>query len=92
MRYEVRSTATGMEYWDTEIQKTIFVPRGTKPDFKVSGAPTEIETRDEDTEDKPKFRELTIKQLNEYANENELSIPKGTTKHDDIVNWLAANV
>ena len=35
MRVMIRSSINGCEYWDTEEKRTIFVPRGIKPDFVV---------------------------------------------------------
>lgn len=39
MKVEIRKTAQGTEYWDTEAQKTLFVPAGKKPGFEVTKEP-----------------------------------------------------
>lgn len=36
MRAKIRTTGAGTEYWDTEEKRTIFVPTGVKPNFKVT--------------------------------------------------------
>lgn len=33
---KIRSSITGTEYWDSEKKKTVVVPKGQEPDFKVT--------------------------------------------------------
>lgn len=42
MRVQIRKTLSGVEYWDTDEKRTIFVPHGTQPDFKVTVGPKSL--------------------------------------------------
>ena len=39
MKYKVRQTAIGTEYWDTQEKRTVFVKHGIEPNFEVVPEP-----------------------------------------------------
>lgn len=44
MNVLIRKTIAGSEYWNTEEKRTMFVPRGQKPDFEVTEDPQSMIT------------------------------------------------
>lgn len=47
MNVLIRKTIAGEEYWDTEKKQSVFVPKGTKPDFEVTENPKSMITPEE---------------------------------------------
>lgn len=97
---KIRDTITGTEFWDYENKKTLFVPAGEEPDFKVSVDESEDATDEakQSTDDSNKnikdldsfgFDSMTLPQLKAYAEENGIVIPEGTTKRSDIIKLLS---
>lgn len=125
MIVQIRKNITGTEYWDTEKKKTIFVPKGQQPDFKVEDNPKSMITPEGDkkpeiltkhlnvpetnqevlepdgnTEENladesitnpvpddqsSELDSMTIKQLREYAKENNINIPSALKTKGDII-------
>lgn len=48
MIVQIRRNIAGVEYWDTEKKKIIFVPKGKQPDFKVEDNPASMITPEGD--------------------------------------------
>lgn len=46
----VRKTIAGTEYWDTEKKQSLFVPKGSEPDFEVTENPKSMITPEGDKE------------------------------------------
>ncbi|MDT2392776.1 hypothetical protein P7D58_02510 [Enterococcus avium] len=42
MRVQIRKSVAGIEYWDTEEKRSIFVPHGQEPDFEVADNPDSL--------------------------------------------------
>lgn len=57
----IRKTITGTEYWDTEKKQSLFVPKGTEPDFEVTENPKSMITPEGDKEDIGNAAKLFIK-------------------------------
>lgn len=48
MKVPIRKTIAGTEYWDTEEKRSMFVPKGTEPDFEVTENPKSMITPEGD--------------------------------------------
>ena len=46
----IRKTIAGTEYWDTEKKQSLFVPKGSEPDFEVTENPKSMITPEGDKE------------------------------------------
>lgn len=93
MHVLIRKTANGAEYWNNEEKKTVFVPTGSKPGFEVTENPEsmimEVDlAKDKDLTVEPAFEEMTIPQLKQYANDNNIELPADVKKREDIVKFL----
>lgn len=95
MRIKTRETGTGTEYWDNIEKRTVFVPIFEEPDFKFKNREDVksmlAEKQVEDTvPDGPitMLPDMTVKELKQYAADNEVEIPEGIKKKDDIVAFL----
>lgn len=44
----IRKTIAGTEYWDTEKKQSLFVPKGSEPDFEVTENPKSMITPEGD--------------------------------------------
>lgn len=44
----IRKTIAGTEYWDTEKKRSLFVPKGSEPDFEVTENPKSMITPEGD--------------------------------------------
>lgn len=44
MKVLIRKSLAGSEYWDTESKRTLFVPKGTEPNFEVIKNPKSMIT------------------------------------------------
>lgn len=79
MRTEIRTTGQGTEYWDNIEKRTVFVPTGKKPNFKVTKNPksmVHVEEKPKKEEDQIELSKMNLKQLKEYAAELPLEIPE----------------
>lgn len=95
MRIKTRETGTGTEYWDNIEKRTVFVPNDEAPDFEFKNREDVksmlAEKQVEDTvPDGPitMLPDMTVKQLKQYAADNEVEIPEGIKKKDDIIVFL----
>ena len=95
MRIKTRETGTGTEYWDNIEKRTVFVPIFEEPDFKFKNREDVksmlAEKQVEDTvPDGPiaMLPDMTVKELKQYAADNEIEIPEGIKKKDDIIVFL----
>lgn len=50
MKVPIRKTIAGTEYWDTENKRSLFVPKGSEPDFEVTENPKSMITPEGDKE------------------------------------------
>lgn len=57
----IRKTIAGTEYWDTEKKQSLFVPKGSEPDFEVIENPKSMVTPEGDKEDISNAAKLFIK-------------------------------
>lgn len=48
MKVPIRKTIAGTEYWDTEKKRSLFVPKGSEPDFDVTENPKSMITPEGD--------------------------------------------
>lgn len=48
MFVQIRNSVAGTEYWDTEKKRSVFVPKGSKPDFEVTENPKSMVTPEGD--------------------------------------------
>lgn len=48
MKVPIRKTIAGTEYWDTEKKQSLFVPKGSEPDFEVTENPKSMITPEGD--------------------------------------------
>ncbi len=51
MKVPIRKTIAGTEYWDTEKKQSLFVPKGSEPDFEVTENPKSMITTEGDKKD-----------------------------------------
>lgn len=98
MNVEVRNTAQGTEYWDTEKKKIHFVPEGQKPGFEVTKNPKSMlvvdgKKVDEAVEKKEDFLKyldtLNVEQLIAYAKDNDIEVPGNMKKEETVRNHVA---
>lgn len=57
----IRKTIAGTEYWDTEKKQSLFVPKGSEPNFEVTENPKSMITPEGDKEDIGNAAKLFIK-------------------------------
>ncbi|MBZ0323545.1 hypothetical protein [Enterococcus casseliflavus] len=57
----IRKTIAGTEYWDTEKKQSLFVPKGSEPDFEVTENPKSMITPEGDKEGIDNAAKLFIK-------------------------------
>lgn len=102
MRTLVRTTLAGNEYWDNKEKRIIFVPDNEAPNFEVTENPDSMiagkETEKLNDSDKPKVAEkespsidlesMSTKQLNEYADVNEIEIPTKLRTKKEIAEFI----
>ncbi|WP_430482800.1 hypothetical protein [Rossellomorea marisflavi] len=102
MHVEVRKSAQGIEYWDTEEKKIHFVSKGQKPGFEVTKDPKSMLVVDgkkiaeavgkkiEGTkEDFLKYLDtLNVEQLLAYAKENDIEVPGNMRKEETVRNHI----
>ncbi|MFJ8529956.1 Rho termination factor N-terminal domain-containing protein [Bacillus sp. NPDC094106] len=87
---EIRKTVSGTEYWDTKEKRSLFVPTGEEPKFKVTENPKSMLTVDSELE-QPKevsLEDMKVNELREYAKELNIEIPTDVKKKEDIINLL----
>ncbi|EOO73368.1 hypothetical protein CN966_30500 [Bacillus cereus] len=94
---EIRKTISGTEYWDNEKKKSLFVPTGEEPGFKVTVNPESriIGVDLAKGKDVTVVSEVsvlsnkTVKELREYAAELNIDIPSDMKKKEDIIDLLS---
>ncbi|MFD2628738.1 hypothetical protein [Oceanobacillus kapialis] len=87
MKVEVRKTAQGTEYWDTEEKRTLFVPAGKKPSFEVTNEPKSMVGNEAATVDNDKgidLANLNKEELLAFAKDHNITIPGNVSKEDKI--------
>ena len=97
MRIKTRETGTGTEYWDNIEKRTVFVPNGEEPGFEfkerkdVKSMIASVDFAsgpDKTVEEIVMLPDMTVKQLKQYAADNEIVIPDGVVKKPDIIVFL----
>ena len=97
MRIKTRETGTGTEYWDNIEKRTVFVPNGEEPGFEfkerkdVKSMIASVDFAsgpDMSVENITMLPDITVKELKQYAADNEIEIPEGIKKKDDIIVFL----
>lgn len=94
MRVPIRKTKNGTEYWCNEEKRTILLPTGVKPNFKVTENPKSMLLNSGEPEQEDKitvFEDMAVSELKKYAKENNIDIPVDVKKKDDIVKFLYGN-
>ncbi|EEL84835.1 TPA: Rho termination factor N-terminal domain-containing protein [Bacillus nitratireducens] len=94
---EIRKTISGTEYWDNEKKKSLFVPTGEEPGFKVTVNPESMIMGVDLANGKdmtvvsevPVLSNMTVKELREYADELGIDIPSDIKKKEDIIELLS---
>ena len=92
---EIRKTISGTEYWDTKEKRSLFVPTGEEPGFKVTVNPesmilgADLSSEPDKTVVTVSFNDMTVKQLREYADELGIEIPVDVKKKEDIIELLS---
>ncbi|ANC19616.1 phage protein [Bacillus cereus] len=94
---EIRKTISGTEYWNSKEKRSLFVPTGEVPGFKVTENPESMIigvdlTSGSDTivvSEVPVLNNMTVKQLREYADELGIEIPADVKKKEDIIDLLS---
>lgn len=91
MIVEIRRTITGTEYWNTKAKKTLFVPKGKKPNFEVTENPNSMIGKYEDYSNTlvvPDPNELTTDELITYAENSGIKIPGNLRKEETIRKYI----
>lgn len=98
MKVLMRKTISGNEYWDTEAKRTLFVPKGSKPDFEVDDNPKSLvggvdlaSGRDVTVVDGMEVVDLDsmdTEQLLAFAKEHDIDVPGNMKKTDTIRNHI----
>ncbi|WP_413508902.1 hypothetical protein [Carnobacterium maltaromaticum] len=102
MRTLVRTTLAGNEYWDNKEKRIIFVPDGEAPNFEVTKNPDsmiagkETEKLNDPVKAEAAEKEspsidleaMSTKQLNEYADINEIEIPTKLRTKKEIAEFI----
>jgi hypothetical protein len=90
MNVEMRKTAQGTEYWDTEAKKIRFVPAGKKPGFEVTKDPKSmVEEEKQDSETDIDLDKMNAEQLLAFAKQNDIEVPGNMKKEVTIRNHIA---
>ncbi|WP_341356655.1 hypothetical protein [Rossellomorea sp. y25] len=88
MNIEMRKTAQGTEYWDTEAKKIRFVPAGKKPGFEVTKEPksmlSEKKEMQEDNKTEVDLDSMNADQLKDFAKQNDIEVPGNMKKEETI--------
>lgn len=93
---EIRIIISGTVYWDNEKKKSLFVPHNVDPDFEVTvnsqsvifGIDMENSSGMTVASEVPVLKNMTVKQLREYADELGIEIPSAIKKKEDIIELL----
>ncbi|HDR8143811.1 hypothetical protein [Bacillus sp. BB56-3] len=90
---EIRKTISGTEYWDSKEKKSLFVPTGEEPGFKVTKNPKSMIAKFAD--DKvidvkvTELDDMTVRELRDYAASINVEIPADVKKKEDIIKLLS---
>jgi|GEM_PF-1817945 len=90
MIVKTRTTANGTEYWDTKAKKTLFVPVGKKPTFKVTENPKSmiVEPVPDGEYEDVNLDEMSKEQLLAFAKEHDIEIPGNVSKEETIRKYI----
>ncbi|MEK4247606.1 hypothetical protein MKZ20_20220 [Psychrobacillus sp. FSL K6-2684] len=96
MKVEIRKTAAGTEYWDNVEKRTVFVPKGNKPDFEVNENPTTMLVGADFAKDKDvkvdnsdiNLDQMNAEQLRDFAKQNNIEIPFNVKKTETILKHI----
>ncbi|MGG0185151.1 Rho termination factor N-terminal domain-containing protein [Bacillus rhizoplanae] len=95
MIVEIRKTVSGTEYWDAKEKRSLLVPAGEEPGFEVTENPKSMvkfaddKVVDVKVEEPVQLKDMTVKELHEYANELGIDIPTDVKKKEDIIKLLS---
>jgi hypothetical protein len=99
MNVEVRKSAQGTEYWDTEAKKIRFVQAGKEPGFEVTKEPksmvggvdlangkdmTTVNGVPVDNETEIDLNSMNADQLKDFAKQNDIEVPGNMKKAETI--------
>ena len=87
MRIPIRKTSQGTEYWCNEDKRTVFLPTGVKPDFKVTENPKSMLQKDDsktDDQTAVNLDEMNVEQMLVYAKEKKVDVPGNMKKEETI--------
>lgn len=95
MIVEIRKSLTGTEYWDTDAKKTLFVPKGKKPDFEVTKDPVSMiggvdlaSGKDMTVVDGINLLGLNAEQMIAIAKEHGIDVPGNMKKVETIQKYI----
>lgn len=99
MIVETRKTAQGTEYWDNVEKRSLFVPAGKDPKFKVTTKYDSLviksagsKTLDVKVNTDPDLDNMNAKQLKAFAADNDIDIPGNMSKEETIRNHIAESL
>ncbi|EAF6235983.1 hypothetical protein ASB83_15000 [Listeria monocytogenes] len=91
MKVLVRKSIAGNEYWDTKKKKSLFVPKGTEPSFKVTENPKSMITPEGDKvivaydesggKDKTVYSEM-VQNKDETVEEQDITVVENTVQDE----------
>ncbi|OAK72674.1 hypothetical protein [Lederbergia galactosidilytica] len=93
MKVLIRKTLTGAEYWDTKAKRTLFVPKGEKPDFQVADSVDSMIGGGESPHTHKMIfpdpigndlDEMNADQLRAFAKDNDIELPFNVKKEETI--------
>lgn len=93
MLKEIRKTATGTEYWDTKEKRTILVAFDVAkieipaiPEIPVTSEVNLVEHKQPvNTVPVDEFKDMSVKELKAFAEEQGIDIPKSMTKRELVI-------
>lgn len=92
---EIRKTISGTEYWDTKEKRSLFVPTGEEPGFKVTKNPKSMIAKFADNKvldvkvDELSLDDMTVKELRDHAASINVEILADIKKKEDIMKYCA---
>ncbi|OMC81862.1 hypothetical protein BK128_21590 [Viridibacillus sp. FSL H7-0596] len=93
MLRKIRQTPTGTEFWDIENKKTILVTFSSEKvetpaitELPVGGAVNpEGDKQPVNTDPADEFKDMSVKELKAFAEEQGIDIPKSMTKRELVI-------
>lgn len=83
MILKTRTTANGIEYWDTKEKRALFVPKGKKPWFEVAK-----NINPEPKKGNKDLAKMNKEQLLAFAKEHDIEIPGTVSKEETIRKYI----